>query len=86
MNRHSSQLFGASQNLRSCGYRRTKPSWLLQSLSEFVYLGKVFGGSNDAYDPVALSVRLANVHCGPLYRSHVSPDDELRAFVAAGEN
>jgi len=67
-------------------YRLTKTQSrsVLGSLNEFVYLGKVFEGSNDAYDPLALSLRLANVPCGPLYRSHVSPDHELRAFVAAG--
>jgi hypothetical protein len=51
------------------------------SMYEFVHLGRVFSGPNDTYDPVALSLRLAEVPCGPLYGRHVSPDRELTAFV-----
>ncbi len=51
-------------------------------MNEFVHLGKLFADSDTRYDPLALSLQLAEVPCGPLYGSNLSPDDELRALVA----
>jgi hypothetical protein len=59
------------------------PAHLLGSMNEFVYLGKAFSADGRCYESVELSLELAKVPCRPLYGSHVSPDDELRAFVAA---
>ncbi len=59
----------------------TKSRSLLGSVNEFVYLGKAFSDDDRSYDPVELSLELAKVPCGRLYGSHVTPDDELRAFV-----
>jgi hypothetical protein len=55
-------------------------------MNEFVYLGKTFSDDGRFYDSVELSLELAKVPCGPLYGSHVTPEDELRAFVAAWGN
>lgn len=61
---------------------RTQSRSLLGSMNDFVHLGKIFAGPRATYDPLALSLELASVPCGPLYGRHVRPDDELRAFVA----
>ncbi len=50
-------------------------------INEFAFLGGVHRAADGADDLVALSLRLAETPCGPLYGSHVSPDRELVAFV-----
>ena len=69
--------------MSDCLLAKTQSRSLLGSMNEFVYLGKAFADDGRRYDSVELSLELARVPCGPLYGSHVSPDDELRAFVAA---
>lgn len=90
---HASAVFAALSLDRSfieseiaemsdCRLAKTESQSLLGSMNEFVSLGKAFSDDGHPYDPVELSLELAKVPCGPLYGSHVSPDDELRAFVA----
>ncbi len=69
--------------MSDCRLAKTNSRSLLGSLNEFVYLGKAFSDDGRSYDSVELSLELAKVPCGPVYGSHVTPDDELRAFVAA---
>jgi hypothetical protein len=68
--------------MSECGLAKTKSRSLLGSMNEFVYLGKAFSDDGRSYDSVELSLELAKLPCGPLYGSHVTPEDELRAFVA----
>ena len=69
--------------MSDCRLAKTKSRSLLGSMNEFAYLGKTFSDDGRFYDSVELSLELAKVPCGPLYGSHVTLDDELRAFVAA---
>ncbi len=69
--------------MSDCRLAKTKSRSLLGSMNEFVYLGKAFSDDGRHYDSLELSLELAKVPCGPLYGRHVTPDDELRAFVAA---
>ena len=69
--------------MSDCRLAKTTSRSLLGSMNEFVYLGKAFSDDGGCYDSVELSLKLAKVPCRPLYGSHVTPDDELRAFVAA---
>ncbi len=71
--------------MSECRLAKTQSSGVLGGMNGFVYLGKAFTGSSDGYEPVALSLHLANVPCGPLYRRHFSPGHELSAFVAERE-
>lgn len=50
-------------------------------MNEFTYLGEVFSQGVQP-DLRALSIRLATVPCGPLYKSHGSPERELEALLA----
>ncbi len=50
-------------------------------MNEFTYLGEVFSQGAQP-DLRALSIRLAAVPCGPLYKSQGSPEGELRALLA----
>ncbi len=69
--------------MSDCRLAKTESRSLLGSMNEFVYIGKALSDDGHSYDPMDLSLELAKVPCGPLYGSHVTPDDELRAFVAA---
>lgn len=51
-------------------------------MNEFVYLGEACRPALDEPSFHRLSLRLANVPCGPLYSRHGSPDRELAAFLA----
>lgn len=50
------------------------------SMNEFGFLAE--DHADDTPDLVALSLRLAQTPCGPLYSRHVSPDRELAALVS----
>ena len=52
-------------------------------MNEFARFGGYDYSVNDDHDLLRLSLRLAEIPCGPLYSRHVSPDRELAAFVAA---
>jgi hypothetical protein len=53
------------------------------SMTEFAFLAETYRRSAAAPDLLALSMRLATVPCGPLYRSHISPDRELTALLGS---
>lgn len=50
-------------------------------MNEFTFLAKAWRDPTGAVDLDQLSRRLAGVPCGPLYRSHISPDQELTALL-----
>lgn len=61
---------------------KTASRSLLGVMNEFTFLGNVHREELGAdEDLVALSVRLAETPMGPLYKSHGSPDRELKALV-----
>ncbi len=60
---------------------KTKNRSVIGIMNEFAYLGGVYR-SGGTHDLLALSLRLAETPCGPLYGSHVSPDRELAAVAA----
>jgi hypothetical protein len=51
-------------------------------MNEFARLGEAYRDPVGIPDLKALSMRLAETPCGPLYSRHVSPDRELAAFTA----
>jgi len=60
----------------------TKNRSVIGIMNEFAHLGGAYRLSNGVHDLVALSLRLAETPCGPLYGRHVSPDREVAAFAA----
>lgn len=50
-------------------------------MNEFTFLAGHAPAPTDAADLIELSLWLARTPCSPLYKRHVSPDHELRAFV-----
>jgi hypothetical protein len=61
---------------------KTNNRSVLGIMNEFAYLGDVFRQSAEASDLLALSLRLAETPCSPLYKRHVTPHDELLASAA----
>src|SRR5439155_504269 len=60
---------------------KTKNRSVVGIMNEFAYLAGIHRASGDGRDLVALSSRLAETPCSPLYATHVSPDRELAALV-----
>ena len=54
---------------------------VLGTTNDFAYLADAHRAPNKATDLLELSLRLAQTPCGPLYRSHVSPDREITAYI-----
>ncbi len=53
------------------------------SMNEFTFHADVSRGAGTSPDLLELSLQLARMPCGPLYKRHVSPDRELAALVAS---
>jgi hypothetical protein len=54
---------------------------VLGSMNDFAHFADAHRTAKNSTDLLELSLRLAQTPCGPLYRSHVSPDRELTAYV-----
>jgi hypothetical protein len=61
---------------------KTASRSVLGSMNEFASMGNAYRNLDGIDDLVRLSLMLADVPCGPLYKSHVSPDQELLAYIA----
>jgi hypothetical protein len=64
-----------------CHVVRTSNRSVLGSMNEFSALAGIDHEAEPDAGLLALSLRLAEVPCGPLFKRHVTPGDELRAFV-----
>lgn len=51
-------------------------------MNELIFLADAYTEGIDQPDLHALSLRLAETPCGPLYKRHISPDRELAALLA----
>ena len=51
------------------------------SMNEFAFLADAHRQEQRDLDLLDLSIELSTVPCGPLYRSHISPDRELKALL-----
>lgn len=60
----------------------TKNRSVVGIMNEFTHLGQIFREKSAPLDLETLSIRLAEVPCGPLYSRHISPDRELKALAA----
>jgi len=62
---------------------KTASRSVLGVMNEFKYLADVYAKLDGESDLLALSMRLAETPCGPLYKRHISPDRELAALVTS---
>lgn len=66
----------------NCAVAKTVNRSTIGMLTEFGFLADVHRGETTPSDLTALAVRLARTPCGPLFKTHVSPDRALRAHLA----
>lgn len=66
-----------------CRVAKTANRSVIGVMNEFRYLAEVYAQRDEGPDLLALSMRLAETPCSPLYKRHISPDRELAAVVAA---
>lgn len=59
----------------------TRSRSVVGSMKDFGFLADVHRDQQQDPDLLAISVGLARVPCGPLFKRHVSPDRELRAVM-----
>lgn len=59
----------------------TKNRSVVGIMNEFTHLGEVFREKTAPFDLEALSIRLSEVPCSPLYSRQISPDRELKAIA-----
>lgn len=52
-------------------------------MNEFIHLANAYRNPDGAADLDPLTMRLAQTPCGPLYKTHISPDRELAALLAS---
>jgi len=60
----------------------TKNRSVIGIMNEFSYLADVFMEANPFADLEELSMDLSETPCGPLFKRHVTPHDELKPLVA----
>jgi hypothetical protein len=54
---------------------------VLGTMNDFALLAEAHRTAKNPTDLLELSLRLARTPCGPLYRSHISPDREITAYI-----
>ena len=64
---------------------KTASRSVLGVMNEFKYLAEVYARVDRETDLMALSLRLAETPCSPLYKRRVSPDRELAALAFGSE-
>ena len=55
-------------------------------MNQFASLAEYPRASEAAVDPEALAVNLAGTPCGPLYKTHITPDRALAAVVGSDQH
>lgn len=66
-----------------CRLAGTTSRSVVGSMNEFAFLAGAHRAQHAGLDLLEVSMKLSTVPCGPLYKSHVSPDRELQALVHA---
>ena len=66
-----------------CRLAATRSRSVVGSMNEFGFLADAHRAHHAELDLLQVSMTLSRVPCGPLYKSHVSPDRELQALVRA---
>ncbi len=63
-------------------YAKTSNRSVVGIMNQFTFLAEVYREHLEAKDLLALSLRLSETPCSPLYKGAVSPDRELRRLVS----
>jgi hypothetical protein len=63
-------------------YAKTANRSVVGVMNQFIFMAEVYREDHHADDLLALSVKLASVPCGPLYKGEITPQGELKRRVA----
>jgi hypothetical protein len=63
-------------------YAKTANRSVVGVMNQFVFMAEVYREDYEAHNLLALSVKLAGVPCGPLYKGEITPERELKRRVA----
>jgi hypothetical protein len=67
--------------MRDCRFGPTANRSVVGVMNEFTHLAEVYRSTDPGQGLLDLGMRLASTPCSPLYRSHGSPNRELRALL-----
>ncbi len=67
-------------------YAKTSNRSVVGIMSQFSYLAEGYREYLETKDLLALSIRLSETPCSPLYKSAISPDRELRALFKSTDS
>ncbi|GAA2655694.1 hypothetical protein Adu01nite_51000 [Paractinoplanes durhamensis] len=67
--------------MRDCRFGPTANRSVVGIMNEFAYLADVYRHSDPSRSLTELGAKLAETPCSPLYRRHVRPARELKAFL-----
>lgn len=62
-------------------YAKTSNRSVVGIMNQFTYLAEGYREYLETKDLLALSLRIAETPCSPLYKSHISPDRALHAYA-----
>lgn len=62
-------------------YAKTSNRSVVGVMNEFVFLADGYRDRNGLIDPLAVSLKLAQTPCGPLYKGAICPDKAVRELV-----
>lgn len=62
-------------------YGKTANRSLVGMLNQFTYLAEGYRDYNQTSDLLAMSIKLSETPCSPLYKKAISPDRELRRLI-----
>jgi len=65
-------------------YSKTANRSVVGVMNEFAFLGEGYRDRNGLIDPLAISLKLAQTPCSPLYKGAVFPDRAVRDLVNRG--
>ena len=72
------------QSMNDVIYAKTSNRSVVGMMNEFAFLADAFRDRGGLVDPLALSLKLAGVPCGPLSKGAGFPEDAVRELVAGG--
>ena len=67
--------------MREVQYAKTANRSVVGVMNQFSYLAEGYRDYLETDDPLALSIRLSETPCSPLYKTHISPQRALHAAI-----
>lgn len=73
------------KSMEDVTFAKTANRSVLGVLNQFVYLAEGYRQMDEAWNPLAISIKLAGTPCSPLYKGAVFPDKALHELVGSAQ-